>query len=271
MNPNLSFLLKESENLIKVKSYFLDEYNYYFHEQQKVKEEIIFALNEKVSFYSFKDWFRLTNTKYATNPLNCKGSMRSPTGGRFNIGDIKEGHFPVFPALYIGDNKKTCLKEIYNGMESFFNSKRADSFFRICGSIHSVLDITKKGSLDKFIKVIKKIEPSKELQKKAENLKLKSKSVKTVTELKRNLYDSNWRKGPSIYDIPSPSQIFGWLVRNAGIEAVLYKSTKTSRSGLCLAIFPENFKNSDSYIKLEDCPKGIKNQKLDSTSYENFY
>ncbi|MBC6415356.1 MAG: hypothetical protein GDA46_03080 [Bdellovibrionales bacterium] len=68
-----------------------------------------------------------------------------------------------------------------------------------------------------------------------------------------------WRKYPSIYNIPSISQIFGQLVRNAGIEAIVYKSTKKSKTDLCMTLFPENFKHSDSYIKLEDCPKGIIN------------
>ena len=111
--------------------------------------------------YSFENWFRLTRTKYAIDPLNCRGSMEDSSGGRFNIGSIKKDRFPPFPALYVGNGKDTCIKEIYSGMEHFFNSKRGDSFFRISGYIHSLLDITAKGSLNKFIKLIKQITLSK--------------------------------------------------------------------------------------------------------------
>ena len=44
-----------------------------------------------------------------------------------------------------------------------------------------------------------------------------------------------------------------------------------SKTGLCMVVFPENFKNFDSYIKLEDCPKNIVNKKMDSETFENFY
>ena len=155
---------------------------------------------------------------------------------------------------------------------AFFDSGKADSFFKISGSIYSALDITKKGALDKFLETIKKIKPSKALQKRAEKLNLKkSQSIQNITQLKTELYDTNWRKYPNIYNILSPSQIFGRLVRNAGIEAIVYKSTKKSKAGLCMAVFPENFKHSDSYIKLEDCPKGIVNKTMNTETFENFY
>ena len=98
-------------------------------EREKIKKEIIFSLNDKTTSYSFKNWFRLINTKYSRHPLNCKGSVEHPVGGRFNIGEIKEGCFSPFPALYIGKGKETCIKEVYSGMEHFFKSKRGDSFF----------------------------------------------------------------------------------------------------------------------------------------------
>ena len=271
MNDTISFSLKESEILSRDKQFFFDEYNYYFNEREKVKEEIIFALNDKTISYSFKDWCRLTSTKYITNPLNCKGSMENATGGRFNIGKIKEGRFPVFPTLYLGNGKETCMKEIYDGMEQFFSSHKGDSFFRISGDINSVLDITKKGSLNKFVKVIKKISLSKSLQNRLKKLNLKRESLQNVTQLKKNLYNKNWKWKPNIFDIPAASQIFGQLTKDAGIEAILYKSTKKARSGLCLAVFPENFKNSESYLNLEDCPKSIKNKRMDSETYESFY
>ncbi len=272
MNITINARLTEPEHLAQCKKFYFDEYNYYFNEQEKIKEKITFALNEKTNPYSFKDWFRLTNTQYASHPLHCKGSMENIPGGRFNIGSINFNRFPVFPALYLANGKETCIKEVYEGMSQFFSAKRGDSFFPVSGYINIVLDITKKGSLNKFLKVIKKITPSEEIKKRAKQLKLPSpESVQNITQFKKDLYNKSWRNRPNIFDIPASSQIFGQLVRNAGIEAILYQSTKHSKSGLCLAIFPENFKNSESYITLQESAKNIKSKRLDLKSYEQFY
>ena len=272
MSYKISFSINEPKKLIQHKEYFFDEYNYYLNERGKIKEEIIFSLNDRTTSYSFKNWFRLINTKYSHHPLNCKGSVEHPTGGRFNVGKIKEGCFSPFPALYIGNGKETCMKEIYEGMKDFFSKERGDSFFRVNGCIHSLLDITAKGSLNKFVKTIKQIKLSKPLQNRAEKLGLKGRhSLQNMTEFKNSMYDINWRRFPNIFSIPALPQIFGQLAKNAGIEAILYKSTKKSKAGLCMAVFPENFKNSDSYIKLEDCPESIVNKNMDSKTFESFY
>ncbi|MBC6415357.1 MAG: RES family NAD+ phosphorylase [Bdellovibrionales bacterium] len=196
MSYQISFLTTEPKILSQYKDFFFDEYNYYFKERQKIKKEIAFSLNEKIISYPLKNWFRLTGTKHLINPLSCKGSMENSTGGRFNIGNINKDYFPVFPALYIGNGKETCIKEVYSGMEPFFNSKKADSFFKISGHIYSILDITKKETLDKFIKTIKKIKISKALKKRAKKLNLKTQSIQNITELKTNLYDINLEKIP---------------------------------------------------------------------------
>ena len=271
MSYKIPFSIEESEKLIQDKEYFFDEYNYYLNEREKIKEEIIFSLNHKTNSYLFKNWFRLVNTKYSHHPLNCKGSVKTPTGGRFNIGQIKEGCFSPFPALYIGNGKETCMKEVYRGMEDFLNSNIGDSFFPVSGHIHSVLDITKKSALDKFIKTIKQIKPSQSLQTRAKKLNIKKTPVQSIIQLKTAIYNINWKREPNIFDIPAPSQIFGQLAKNAGIEAILYKSTKRAKEGLCMAIFPENFKNSPSHIQLEDSSKNITDKKMDSKTFENFY
>ncbi len=264
--------LKEPKRLAQHKEFFFDEYNYYFNEREKIKKEISFALNDKVVSYPFTDWFRLASTKYAMDPLSCKGSVEHATGGRFNIGSINKDRFPTFPALYVGNEKETCIKEIYPGVEGFLQNKRGEGFFRVDVYLDSVLDLTEKGSLNKFVKTIKQIAVSKSLQNRAKKLGLEERhSVRTITSLKKEIYAVNWRGEPNIFDIPSSSQIFGQLVKNAGIEAILYRSTKTSKKGLCLAVFPENFENSDSYIELQDVSDSISNTRMDSKTFENFY
>ena len=273
MNYKIPFSINEPEKLSRYKDYLFDEYNYYYNEREKIKEEIIFSLNDKTTAYSLKDWFRLTRTKYAIHPLNCKGSVEDATGGRFNIGSIKKDRFPTFPALYIGNEKETCIKEVYSGMEHFFSSKKSDSLFRISGHIYSMLDITKKGSLNRFIKTIKQITLSKQLQNRLKKLNINTErtSIQSMKQFEKIIYNKNWKIYPNIHDIPAPSQVLGQLAKEAGIEAILYKSTKKLRTELCMVVFPENFKNSDSYIKLEDCPEGVVNKKMDSETFENFY
>lgn len=262
----------EPKLLSQDKKFFFDEYNYYFNEREKLKQKIIFALNEKTVSRDIKSWFRLSSAKYAASPLSSKGSVKNTPGGRFNMGKIKEGRFPVFPALYLGRQKKTCIKEVYGGMEGFLSSPKGDCFFRVSGFVRSVLDITKKGSLDKFVKIIKTISLPQALRNRAKKLNLNSqKSVQNITQLKRELYNKDWRLSPNIFETPAPSQIFGQLAKDAGIEAIIYKSAQKSRDELCMAVFPENFQNSESYLFLEDCPESIINKRMDSETYERFY
>jgi len=264
----IPFSIKEPIFFSQYKEFLSDEYKYYCEERKKIQKEIDFALNDKIISYSYKNWFRLVSTKYSNDPLSCKGAMKNETGGRFNIGNIDKDQFSTFPALYIGNEKETCIKEIYSGMEDFFKAKKGEAFFRVSGCINSVLDLTKKGSLNKFVKTIKKINLSEPLRKKAKRLKLKERnSIQNVTQLKNRIYDINWKHEPNLLGIPSTSQIFGRLVKGAGIEAILYRSTKKAKKGLCLAIFPENFEYSDSSIELKDTSNNMKNIRIDS---ENF-
>ena len=265
------FSIKEMKRFSQVKEFFLDEYNYYLNEREKIAKDIYFALNHKVKSYKFKNWVRLVSAKYANNPLSCVGSVKNATGGRFNVGNINKDRFPIFPALYIGNEKRTCIEEIYSGMEGFLDNKKSESFVQINGHIHYVLDLTKKSTLSMFVKVIKKISLSKSLKDKTKKLKLETGSIQNITQLKKTLYDINWRREPNLYDLPASSQIFGQLVKNAGIEAILYQSTKNSKKGLCLAIFPENFENSDSYVELDHPPQYVINKRMDSKTFQTFY
>ena len=62
----------------------------------------------------------------------------------------------------------------------------------------------------------------------------------------------NWRVNSVDWDIPANPQIFGHLISLAGIEGILYPSKLTKKK--CLAIFPHNFANTDSYVCLDDEP-----------------
>jgi hypothetical protein len=79
---------------------------------------------------------------------------------------------------------------------------------------------------------------------------------------RRLLMEPTWRQEPSIFGIPSPSQIFGRFARDADWEAVLYPSRRGS--GLCLGVFTENFRASGSLIEVVGAiPAGATHTLLD--------
>ncbi len=53
---------------------------------------------------------------------------------------------------------------------------------------------------------------------------------------------------PMQFDAPANSQVLGQIAHSAGIEAILYPSVKTNKKAL--AIYPENFLNSDAFIEI---------------------
>jgi hypothetical protein len=90
-----------------------------------------------------------------------------------------------------------------------------------------------------------------------------------ANQLVKELQASRWREWPMVHDVPSVPQIFGRIVLDAGIEAILYDSVLTHNP--CSAIYPQNFQNSSSYIELDDpCPSETIHKRIDSTTFKNF-
>ncbi|KTD15542.1 hypothetical protein Lgra_0208 [Legionella gratiana] len=120
-----------------------------------------------------------------------------------------------------------------------------------------------------FYQVIKDIKLSKELEKEAQRLNIPVLyHVKSFDELKNSILLNEWRNLPAQVDIPANSQIFGQLVYSSGVEGILYPS-KMSSVKKCLAIFPRNFANSSSTIKIQDkdLPETLKNMELNCETY----
>jgi hypothetical protein len=75
-----------------------------------------------------------------------------------------------------------------------------------------------------------------------------------------------WRINPSRYDVPANSQIFGHLIHSAGIEGILYPSKFTKE--LCLALFPKNFVETESFFQMDDEPPHLKvPTRIDGTNW----
>ena len=74
--------------------------------------------------------------------------------------------------------------------------------------------------------------------------------------LMRSFMEKEWRAFPMQVDVPANSQIFARLVLMAGFEGIRYESTRTGKDAL--AVFPRNFRNSTSIIRVTDAPHETK-------------
>jgi hypothetical protein len=135
----------------------------------------------------------------------------------------------------------------------------------LSGHLDAVLDIRDDRSLAAFVASIKSFRFPPMLASKASRVGFPLQVVRTVQELSKVLHASDWRNWPALYDVPAACRIFGRIVLDAQVEGILYKSVLTGKS--CLAIYPQNFHNSSSYIELDDpVPPELILRRLDSSN-----
>jgi hypothetical protein len=195
-------------------------------------------------------------------------------GGRFNIGAVDRTRFPVFTALYVASDKGTALAELL-GRSVTGNSlapeelalTKPDSIaaVSISGRLDAVLDVGENRNLAVFVALIKGFRLSSALSSKARRLNFPVNLVRSVQELIDVLHAPDWRNWPAVYDVPAACQTFGRIVFDAQIEGILYKFVLTEKP--CLDLYPQNFRNSPSYIELDDpAPSDIVQRRLDATN-----
>lgn len=206
--------------------------------------------------FAFKDWRRIVTWKYTNEPLSLEGSLSS-IGGRFNIGRLDPNRFPEFPSLYIADSEKTAYLEKFGHSpdpgispeDLALANKLSYTSVTLSGQIDEYLDLRKHETLQGFVDLTRhfKIPPS--VQSLAKKIGRKALAVATSSEgLYHSMMDPNWRIHPQL-DVPSNSQILGQIVYQAGLHGIIYPSTKND-DGVCLALFPQNFRYSGSYVEL---------------------
>ena len=271
LNDQFDKLDKLTEAYIDIERQIGD---YYWSERTKRKDDIIDALRAStIEPYSNDKLYRAVGYKFSQDPLCTLGSIKV-VGGRFNFGEFDEA-IQSFHALYLADSPQTALFEKYpdkstytqeevnalnlisiseNERNKFYGLNITESYsnYRISIQLENIIDIRTDKSLQKFLDVINDIPFPEYL-----NIELKKfdqsprTSVQTIKQIRDTLYDVNWRLMPSFHNRPSNSQWFGHYCRLAGIQAIIYSSTKCS--GYNLAVFPDNLQNSqNSYIKIAD-------------------
>lgn len=262
-NPELKAQKKHTERLIDVHWHLYGELA---QQREKIKDELFKSLlASSVKEYKFNNWQRAVKYRYGLHPLSIRGSFAN-IGGRFNTGNEVNSQIPSFPALYIAEDKDTSLQEhlgqepLSKGVgltprEIALTNPASETIVSISGYLENVFDLTQATHLDAFVGLIKNFKLSKQLREEARQLQLKMNDgiiIKSSQKLSQALLNPDWRINPACFDIPANSQIFGHLIYLAGIEGILYPSKFTKK--LCLALFPNNFANTDSFIQLDDTP-----------------
>jgi hypothetical protein len=253
-------------------------YNELAFQRRRIREELNSSLRNVAAAFQFSGWQRVVKYKYSLYPLSAKGSLIDP-GGRFNVGAIDPTRYPMFPALYLAVDKGTALAEVL-GRDKDVGSLTPEqlaltkpdsiSAVSVTGKLDAVVDIRTPGNLSKFVSLIKDFKLSKSLISEARRLGWSPLMlITTVAELKTVMMLDNWRNWPMLYDVPAGGQIFGGIAVDAGIEGILYESVLTAKE--CLAVFPQNFLNSSSYVELDDpVPSDDVRTRIDSTNFTDF-
>jgi len=250
-------------------------YNELAYQRSKKMPEIKAALLEaSVEPYDFSEYQRAVRYRWTLDPLSVKGSL-SDIGGRFNIGDIDRTKYPLFPALYIARDRATAIQELQqvnpegaeglSAEELALTETASITVVSVYGSIEPLIDLYQPERLNRFMDVIKGFKLSDGLIRDAKALGLEVGVSNDLSLLMRTLLDGEWRRFPMHVDVPSNSQIFGQLSVEAGVAGILYPSKYGEKE--CLSIYPQNFRNTDSFVQIADkAPVGIKRKRLDANS-----
>lgn len=226
---------------------------------------------------SASNWWRMVDLRYSDNPLSPKGSVL--VGGRFNIGNVlaKTRRLEPFPVLYIAENEETARSEKFgnpapgSGLlnhEFALRTETSYSAVRLEFSLENMFDLTNAAKLVGFTSIISKFKLSRELIQLATKLKIKPPYlVSKASHLRKLLLENKWRYYPAQYDIPSNSQLFGRMLKDAGYEAVIFPSTQNPKHNN-IAIFVQNLEKSDSFVKLQDEAGGIiQHTRIDASNW----
>jgi len=244
--------------------YQWDFYSELAFQRSVIQDRLLSAIAQScVTDLKFSSWQRVIGWKYSNHPLCTLGSIKQ-FGGRFNIGeDISQANtLKTFQALYLAEDQGTAQVEAFGSQvpsesltvdEVALTNKRSYSCISISGSLDKVVDLTKKASLTKFVRLISSFTIPQSIYDSAIRLGIPEPTlVNTSTLLLESFLAPNWRKEPAQFDIPANSQIFGQLAHQAGIDGILFRSTKTGKK--CLAIFPSNFGGGSSSLAVDDDP-----------------
>lgn len=251
-------------------------------ERRRLRSEILAALQmHQTKTISIEGWVRIVDYKFSLMPLSSAGSLTG-YGGRFNAGmDLDEGALNPWPALYLAEDYETAFREKFHikstekidGLspeELALENGRSHSTVILNGKLSNVFDITSARHLEDICKVLKKIKMPDRAKQLMKRLGMKRGDYAMI-QTGKALYDAvlkyNWRIQPAQFGLPARSHVLAELIRAAGFEGILFKSTMGP--GKCLAVFSDKL-SGDSCIELTDgAPPEVKYTRLDVTTGED--
>jgi hypothetical protein len=256
-----------------------DFQGYLASEREKILPDILASLDSSsILDFEFSNYGRIVNSKFSTQPLNSIGSILTPPGGRFNIGQ-SISYSAYFPSLYIADTFDTAYAEKFNiargsttqdgltGEDLSLAKPESFSYVRVKGLIKKVVDVRQTQPTEAFFNSISSITMPNSYKERAKKLNIAMDVVNSSDWLRNAIYDPNYQQWDYWIDQPSPSQWFGHYVRMAGIHGIIYNSIRND-NGINLALFPENFEGTDSFVELMDQTDFVPeaNRRLDGAS-----
>ncbi len=245
-------------------------------EQRRLRSELLAALGLTQPLpFPFLRWTRVVSYQYSIEPPSAAGSLHA-YGGRFNPGvDLDLGTLNPWPALYVGEDTETALREKFQmamndksggltAEELALTGSTSYASLAMNGDLQRVFDMTTPANLKAVAKVLGRIRMPSDARAIKKRLRIKHNDLRMITT-SQQLYDAvltkNWRMRPVQFGLPAPSHTLAELIRAAGFEAVLYRSTKGQ--GRCLAVFPDQL-TSKSFVELADAaPAAVKWPRLD--------
>lgn len=265
-------------------SFWEDYWGFLAREREKHIDDIKDSIfSSKSGELEVKKLSRIVEGLYGHDPLCTIGSIKS-AGGRFNFGQISSSIIS-FQSLYLAENYQTafCEKYLYREDEKLadgliptdlhFEEPSTNVHCKVDVYLQNFLDLRVKGTLENFLSVISKIEPTEELQVRAFKLKMgRLSTTKTEEKLLKNIFESNYKQWGTWFDQPSNSQWIGHYAKLAGLQAIAFPSCRNT-AGYNLAIFTENFDNSDAVIEITDQVSFIDptRKRVDNSNFHHYF
>ncbi len=277
--------LVQLEKLDDAHSSFYEDYMFFFSQEREKKiDDIIASLHAgKTLNNTPEEYYRIVDAPYSHRPFCTKGS--SLQGGRFNFGENITSSLESFQSLYLSNNHDTAFFEKYlhkknskigegrlSPEDMLFKKSEGHIFVKAKIELDSLLDLRKDSSLDEFLKVIKSIQVPENLKNRATELKLGALStVQNIENLRKSLFEENFKQWPVFINQPSNSQWFGHYVRQAKIQGIIYPSCR-EKEGYNVAIYLDTFEKSSAKINMiSEFPYITEQEKtIDQNNYEIF-
>jgi hypothetical protein len=160
------------------------------------------------------------------------------------------------------DNTRNGL----NSGELNLCARNGVAWVSVSGKESNIVDLTRSGSLEGVAKIISTFKLSKAVRDVEKKLSIAPlRLIATAEELFNSFMLENWREYPTIVNTPANSQLFGHLLSIAGFEGALFSSTRTRNKNLVL--FPRQFKNSASFVRVLKPPSTARCCELSALTY----